>query len=307
LRRSFDEVLRSSIPTIEEPFGPSNSTNARVSRWLAVPVRAGAILTYTDKEIDIQARAKSSEKGRRVQAFSTEKSSLTKIDVSKIETMVKSSPAKDNPLKTAPVSLPALFRKASASSLWGRVASSSSPMLPSSLHWTSSPMLPSASRKIHFGDSLDLRCIRKTLKKLHVEIGYCLKGLHLLEDDLLGSGPKLHSPCPLSKTQPNSFGSKLPWPKSSKPSSPFSARGPSKSVHLPKGKAPLFFPIKRPKLLVKAKAGSVLCPIPTPHFSMDAGASTSVVQSAPIGLGSGNSTSTSRLGFSGWIYQHRKV
>jgi hypothetical protein len=68
-----------------------------------------------------------------------------------------------------------------------------------------------------------------------------------------------------------------------------------------------FFPIKRPKLLVKAKAGSVLRPIPTPHFSMDAGASTSAVQLAPIGLGSGNSTSASRLGFSSRIYHRRKV
>jgi hypothetical protein len=61
-------------------------------------------------------------------------------------------------------------------------------------------MLPSASRKSHFGDSLDLRSIRKTLEKLHVEIGYCLKGLHLLEDDLLGSGPKLPGPSSLPRT-----------------------------------------------------------------------------------------------------------
>jgi hypothetical protein len=165
---------------------------------------------------------------------------------------------------------------------------------------SSSPALPSASRKDHFGDSLDLRSIRKTLEKLHVEIGYCLNGLHLLEDDLLCNGPKLHGPSPLPKTQPKSLGSKLPRPKSSKPSSPLSARGPSESVHLSKGKAPLFFPIKKPKLLVKAKAGSVLRPIPTPHFSLDAGASTFDVQSAPIG--SGNSTSAFRLGFFGQVY-----
>jgi hypothetical protein len=95
LRRSFAEVLRSSILRIEEPFGPSNSTIARVPRWLAVPARAGAMSTYTNKEIDIQARAKSLEKGHRVQAFSMEKSSLTKIDVSKTDTMVKASPTKD--------------------------------------------------------------------------------------------------------------------------------------------------------------------------------------------------------------------
>jgi hypothetical protein len=205
LRRSFAEALRSSLPKIEEPFGPSNSTIARVLRWLAIPARAGPMSTYTDKEIDIQARTKSSEKGRRVQTFSTEKSSLTKIDVSNTKTMVKASPAKDNPLKTAPVPLPTLSGKESASRLWGRVAGSSS------------PMLPSVSRKVHFGDSLDLHSIRQTLEKLHVEIGYCLKGLHLLEDDLLGRGPKLHGPSPLFKTQPKSLGSKLPRPKSSKP------------------------------------------------------------------------------------------
>jgi len=66
LRRSFAEVLRSSLPKIEEPFGPPNSTIARVPRWLAVSARAGAMSTYTDKEIPIQACAKSSEKGGRV-------------------------------------------------------------------------------------------------------------------------------------------------------------------------------------------------------------------------------------------------
>jgi hypothetical protein len=49
--------------------------------------------------------------------------------------------------------------------------------------------------------------------------------------------------------------------------------------------------------LVNAKSGSVLHPIPTPHFLLDASASTSTMQSAPIGLGSGSSTSASRLGF----------
>jgi hypothetical protein len=117
LRRSFPEVLKSSLPKIEEPFGPSNSTIARVSRWLAGPARAGAMSTYTDNEIPIQARAKSSEMGDRVQEISTE----------------KSSPAKDNPLKTAPVSRSDLLGKESASSLLGRVAGSSSPMLPISV------------------------------------------------------------------------------------------------------------------------------------------------------------------------------
>jgi hypothetical protein len=172
----------------------------------------------------------------------------------------------------------------------------------------SSPsMLRSASRKSHFGDCLNLRSIKKTLKKLHVEIGYCLKGLHLLEDDLLGSGPKLPGPNSLPRTQSNSLGSKLPRPKSMKPASPSLTRGPSEPAQLSKGKAPLLFPIKRPKILIKAKAGSVLRPIPTPHFSLGASASTSAVQSESLGLGSAISKSAFRPGFSGRVYKHRKL
>jgi len=59
--------------------------------------------------------------------------------------------------------------------------------------------------------------------------------------------------------------------------------------------------------MVKAKAGWVLHPIPTPHFSLDSGASTSAVQSESLGLGSGNSKSVSRPGFSGRVYQRRKI
>jgi len=156
-------------------------------------------------------------------------------------------------------------------------------------------MLRSASRKSHFGDCLNLRSIKKTLKKLHVEIGYCLKGLHLLEDDLLGSGPKLPGPNSLPRTQ------------SMKPASPSLTRGPSEPAQLSKGKAPLLFPIKRPKILIKAKAGSVLRPIPTPHFSLGASASTSAVQSESLGLGSAISKSAFRPGFSGRVYKHRKL
>jgi hypothetical protein len=55
MRRSFAEVLRSSMPKIEEPFGPSNGTLARVPRWLAVLTVAGAKSTSFDTEKDIQA------------------------------------------------------------------------------------------------------------------------------------------------------------------------------------------------------------------------------------------------------------
>jgi hypothetical protein len=166
---------------------------------------------------------------------------------------------------TTPTTLSALSERESASSLRGRVAGSSP------------YMLPSTSRKSHFGDCLDLRRIKKTLEKLQVEIGDCLKGLHLLEDDLMGSGPKFPGPNSLPKTQSNSLGSRLPPPKSMMPASPSSTRGPLETAQLCKGKAPMQFPIKRPKIMIKTKAGSVLRPIPTPHFSLDTGASTSAI------------------------------
>jgi hypothetical protein len=46
----------------------------------------------------------------------------------------------------------------------------------------------------------DIQARAKSPEKLHVEIMYCLKGLHLLEDDLLGSGPKLPGPGSLPRT-----------------------------------------------------------------------------------------------------------
>jgi hypothetical protein len=197
VRRSFAEVLRASLPKIEEPVVPPNCT----------PALAGIKLTYSVSENDIQASAKSPAKGHRDQAFSTAKlSTATKIDK-----MVKAFPVKDIPPKTASASLCALSGRESVSSLRGRADGSSSPMFPFALC------------KSHFGDVLDLCSIRKTLEKIHVEIGYCLKGLHLLEDDLLGSGPKLPGPRSLPRPQTDSLSFILPWPKSIKPSYPLSA------------------------------------------------------------------------------------
>jgi hypothetical protein len=59
--------------------------------------------------------------------------------------------------------------------------------------------------------------------------------------------------------------------------------------------------------MIKAKAGSVLRPIPTPHFSLDIGASTSAVESESIGLGFAILKSAIRPGFSGRVYQRRKL
>jgi hypothetical protein len=40
-RRSFVEVLASSLPALEEPFGPSTLPLARVPRWLEASKVAG--------------------------------------------------------------------------------------------------------------------------------------------------------------------------------------------------------------------------------------------------------------------------
>jgi hypothetical protein len=211
MRRSYAEVLRASLPKDKA--------------------------SYSFTEEDFQARATSSAKGCRDQALLTAKlvtaepaglkiEKLVK-DFSanpaglKIEKMVKDFLAKPGELKIQN-SLSALSDSEPASDLRGRVAGSS----PS--------MLPSAPRKSHFGDCLDLRSIRKTLETLHGEIGYCLKGLHLLEDELMGSGSKLPGPNSFPRTQSNSLGSSLPWPNSMMPARSSSTRGPPKPAQLSK-------------------------------------------------------------------------
>jgi len=141
--------------------------------------------------------------------IATMKFSTAKSAMKKTATTVKAFPTKASLLKTTPASFSASSGKVSVSSLRGRVAGSSS------------PTLPPASRKSHFSESLNLRSIRKTLEKQHVEIGHCLTGLYLLEDGLLGRGPKLPGHSFLPKTQPDSMGSKVPRPKSKKPLSPY--------------------------------------------------------------------------------------
>jgi len=123
----------------------------------------------------------------------------------------------------------------------------------------------------------------------------------------MGSGSKLPGPNSFPRTQSNFLGSSLPRPKSMMPARPSSTRGPPKPAQLSKGKAPLHFPIKRPKFLFQSKAGSVLRPIPTPQFSLDVGASTSVVQSESLGMGSAISRSAFRPGVPGRVYQRRKI
>jgi hypothetical protein len=153
--------------------------------------------------------------------------------------------------------------------------------------------LPSAPRKSHVGDCLELRSIRKTLESVHEEIRYCLNGLRVLEDKVMGRS--------------NSLGSSISWPNSLLPERTSSSQGPSKTAQPSKGKAPLQFPIKRPKFLFKSKAGSVLRPVPSRQSSLDAGASPSAGQSETLGSGPAALRSSGKPGFPGRVYQRRKL
>jgi len=197
----------------------------------------------------------------------------------KTEEMEKVFPAKPAGMKIQN-SLSATSSSEFASDLRGRGAGSN----PS--------MLATAPRKLHVDDCLELRSIRKTLETLNEEVGHCLERLHLWEDKLMGRS--------------NSLGSSFSRPNFLIPDRPSSTHGPPKLAQLSKDKAPLQFPFKRPKFLFKPKAGSVLRPIPARQFSLDAGASTSAMQSELLGLGSAVSRSACRPGFTGRVYQRRK-
>jgi hypothetical protein len=145
----------------------------------------------------------------------------------------------------------------------------------------------SASRKVFSGDSLGIRSLRESLAALHEEIGHCLTDLLLLEEGPLDNRQKHYASHAFPKTQQASMGSKATRPISKKSVSTFSVLTPSETAQISKGKAPLGFPIKKPKLVVKAKAGSHLRPIPTPLFSLHAGASTSAAQQVLKDLDSG--------------------
>jgi hypothetical protein len=57
-RRSFAEVLASSLPALEEPFGPSTLPLARVPRWLGAPKVAGAKTAQATTTMSTFARVK---------------------------------------------------------------------------------------------------------------------------------------------------------------------------------------------------------------------------------------------------------
>jgi hypothetical protein len=153
-------------------------------------------------------------------------------------------------------------------------------------------VLPSAPRKPHAGDCLELCSIRKTLESMQEEIRHCLIGLRVLEDEMKGY---------------TSVGFNLSRPNSQMPEGTSMIQGQTKTAKLYKGNPPLQFPIKRPKPLVKPKDGSVLQPIPTRQFALDAGASTSNVQPKSWATGPVMLRPSGKPDFPGRVYQRRKI
>jgi hypothetical protein len=107
----------------------------------------------------------------------------------------------------------------------------------------SATLLPTA-RINHFGDSFDVGAFRESLERIQKEIGYCLKGLAMVESG--GMGRAFSRPKSRARVV-SAMGFKVPRPKSK-------FRALSKSAQDIKGKGPLVCPADRPKML-KAKVG----------------------------------------------------
>jgi hypothetical protein len=263
-RRSYAEVLISSLPKEKASF-------------------------YLSEE-DPQTRASSLAKGSCDQATLLAKLATAKHAGLKMEELVKDFPAKPAGLKVEKMEKAFPAKPAGLKIQNAGFAESSDSESVSDLRvrgeGSSPSVLPSVPRKSHVGDCLELCSIRKTLESLHEEIRYCLTGLRLLEDEVMGRS--------------NSLGSSLSRPNSLLPERTLSS--PPKTAHLSIGKAPLQFPIKRPKFLFKPKAGSVLRPIPTRQFSLDAGAYTSAVPSKPLGTCPAVLKSSCKPGFPDRVY-----
>jgi len=159
---------------------------------------------------------------------------MAKSNTAKSASLGKDFLAKAFLSKIASESLFASLGRVSGSSLRGRTAG------------PSYPTLTSATRKSHFGESLDLCSLRKTSERLHAEIGHCLSDLYLLEDGLLGNGPKPPGSNSLPKTQPDSLGPRVPRPISKKHSGPLLAQDLSEIAQVQK--------IQKVKLLCLALA-----------------------------------------------------
>jgi hypothetical protein len=111
-------------------------------------------------------------------------------------------------------------------------------------HGVAEAMFLPTARNNHSGESLDVGAFRESLERIQKEIGYCLKGLAMVESG--GMGRAFSRPKSRARVV-SAMGFKVPRPKSK-------FRALSKSAQDIKGKGPLVCPADRPKML-KAKVG----------------------------------------------------
>jgi hypothetical protein len=279
-RRSFAEVLTSARPGNEEPFGPSSQPLARIPRWLE-----GSKVTGKKELYQVQDPVKDFRAHAKAPVCPATSSSMFPPTAAHDSRSREFFPAKGLKKKPAPVS---------------RASGKSQDSFPRREAVGSANTSSADSRNVFSGDRLGVRRLRESLAALHEEIGLCLTDLLLLEEGHLDFSQKQFASHAAPKTKQAFMGFKDTRPISKS----------SKVAHDSKGKAPLGFPIKKPKVIVKAKTGSCLRPIPTPVFSMHVGASTSAAHQVRKAKDSGASargsgSDHSSRGFQR-VYQRRK-
>jgi len=286
-RRSFAEVLTSSLPVSEEPFGPSSQPLARIPRWLEASKETGK----KKVQFQVQAPFKDFCAHAKAPAIPAHASSALPLKAANDSLTREIFPVKALKKNSAPVS---------------RALGRSHVSFPRREAAGSANTSASASRNVFSGDRLGVRRLRESLAALHEEIGHCLMDLLLLEEGPPDIRQKHFASHAFPKTQQASMGSKVTRPISKKSVSTSSVLNSSEAAHVSKSKAPLGFPIKKPKITVKAKAGSCLRPIPTPLFSLHVGASTSAAHQVRKDMDSGVSAFGSGSDHSSRVYQRRK-
>jgi hypothetical protein len=174
-RRSFVEVLASSLPALEEPFGPSTLPLARVPRWLEAPkvarTKTAQTTTTTMKSTfapmkGFHAQAKVLAKGFRAQAKTPSLSALchrspTKTAMAKAIASMKAILVKEASVKTA-LALHYGPQPSVSSATLGRVMTVTD--------------IGVVECKTQFVECFDLLNLRKTLVRLLEEIVFCLSG-----------------------------------------------------------------------------------------------------------------------------------
>jgi hypothetical protein len=232
-RRSFAEVLAKATPLLDAPFGDVSSLVARVPRWVR-ECSEGNKYSQNPVKRDTYFLAKEFHAQESIPAMhyrTKEKRTHPWPPVTRQRKKVSSVLAKTKIVagKTAPA-------PAGLSATMGRSTDTR--------HGAASATLLPTAHINHSGDNLDVGALRESLERIQKEIGYCLKGLALVEGGGLGRAFS----CPKSRARAASaMGFKLPRPKSK-------FRALSKSARDIKGKGRLVCPADGPKVL-KAKVG----------------------------------------------------